>query len=137
MINGINTSLSGLLAASTRASTAANNIVNAYNTSTPAGGDTQTAALRTSRAYVPQRVANSSQKHGGVIATKFSINPASLTVYSPDNPIANDSGFINIPNVDPAVEFSELIKAKHAYKANIAVLRTLYDTQDAALDIIK
>jgi len=62
MINGINTSLSGLLAASTRASTAANNIVNAYNTSTPVGGDSSTAAIRTSRAYVPHRTINSSQK---------------------------------------------------------------------------
>ena len=137
MINGINTSLSGLLAASTRANTAANNIVNAYNTSTPIGGDTPTAALHTSRAYVPQKTANSSQKNGGVIATKIPVSPASLTVYSPNNPVANDSGFINIPNVDPAVEFSEMIKAKHAYKANIAVLRTLYETQDAALDIIR
>ena len=137
MINGINTSLSGLLAASTRANTAANNIVNAYNTSTPVGGDTSTAAIHTSRAYVPQKVVNSSQQHGGVVATKVPVNPSSLSVYSPDDPVANEQGFVNIPNVDPAVEFSELIKAKHAYKANAAVLRTLYETQDAALDIIK
>ena len=137
MINGINTSLSGLLAASTRATTAANNIVNAYNTSTPAGGETSTAAIRTSRAYVPQKVVNSPQKNGGVIATKVSVTPSSLSVYSPDDPVSNDQGFVDIPNIDPAVEFSELIKAKHAYKANAAVLRTLYETQDTALDILK
>lgn len=137
MISGINTSLSGLLAASTRASTAANNIVNAYNTSTPVGGDSSTAALRTTRAYVPQRTINSSQKNGGVIATNVPVNPASLSVYSPENPVSNDQGFVNIPNVDIAIEFSELIKAKHAYKANAAVLRTLFETQDAALDILK
>ncbi|MBT6032549.1 MAG: flagellar biosynthesis protein FlgC [Kordiimonadaceae bacterium] len=137
MINGINTSLSGLLAASTRASTAANNIANAFNTSKPTGGDTSTAALRTSRAYVPERTVNSSRKNGGVIATNVPINPASLSVYSPDNPVSNQQGFVNVPNVDLAVEFSELIKAKHAYKANAAVLRTLAETQETALDILK
>lgn len=137
MINGINTSLSGLLAASTRANTAANNIVNAFNTSTPAGGDTSTAAIRTSRAYVPQRVINSSQKHGGVIATKVPVNPSSLTVFNPNYPVSNEHGFVNIPNVDHAVEFSELIKAKNAYKANAAVIRTLSEIEDTALDIIR
>lgn len=137
MINGINTSLSGLLAASTRANTAANNIVNAFNTSTPVGGDTSTAAIRSTRAYVPQRVVNTPQKNGGVIATKVPVNPSSLTVYNPNDPISDGQGFLNIPNVDHAVEFSELIKAEHAYKANAAVIRTLVDIEDSALDILR
>lgn len=137
MINGINISLSGLLAASTRANTAANNIANAYNTSLPVGGDRNTASIQASRAYVPQKTVNSSQKNGGVNATRVPVNPASLTVYNPDNPISNDEGFVNIPNVEPAIEFSELIKAKNAYKANATVLRTLSEIENTALDILK
>lgn len=137
MINGMNTSLSGLLAASTRANTTASNIVNAYNTSSPSGGDTSTAAIRTARAYVPQKVVNSPQKNGGVIASKVPVNPASLSVFNPNDPVSNDRGFVDTPNISLEVEFSELMKAKHAYKANAAVLRTLTETQDAALDIIK
>ncbi len=137
MINGINTSLSGLLAASTRANTAANNIANAYNTSLPVGGDRNTATLQASRAYVPQKTVNSSLKNGGVTATRVPVSPSSLTVYSPDNPVSNEEGFVNIPNIEPAIEFSELIKAKNAYKANAAVLRTLSEIEDTALDIIK
>lgn len=137
MINGINTSLSGLLAASTRANTAANNIVNAFNTSTPLGGDTSTAAIRTARAYVPQRVINSPLKYGGVVAQKVPVSPSSLTVFNPNDPVSNEQGFVDIPNVDHAIEFSELIKAKHAYKANATVIRTLSEIEDAALDIIR
>ena len=137
MMNGISTSLSGLLAASTRANTAANNIVNAYNTSFPLGGDTSTAALRSTRAYVPQQVINSSGRNGGVIATKVPVNPASFSLYSPNDPASNSNGFVDIPNVDPAIEFSELIKAKQAYKTNAAVIRTLSETEETALDIIK
>ncbi len=137
MINGISTSLSGLLAASTRASTAANNIVNAFNTARPAGGETSTAAIHTARAYTPQRVINTPQKNGGVIANKVPVNPSSLTVFNPNDPVANERGFVDVPNVDHAVEFSELIKAKHAYKANAAVLRTLAEIEDSALDIIR
>lgn len=137
MINGISTSLSGLLAASTRANTAANNIVNAYNTSMPAGGDRNTAAIQTSRAYVPQKVINTSNKQGGVTATKVPVSPASLSVYNPDDPVSNSDGFVNIPNIEPAIEFAELIKAENAYKANAAVLRTLIEVENTALDIIK
>ncbi|MDG1439047.1 MAG: flagellar basal body rod C-terminal domain-containing protein [Emcibacteraceae bacterium] len=137
MINGISTSLSGLLAASTRANTAANNIVNAYNTSTPVGGDRNTAVIQTTRAYVPQKVINSSQKQGGVTATKVPVSPSSLSVYNPGDPVANSDGLVNIPNVEPAIEFAELIKAKNAYKANAAVLRTLYEVENTVLDIIK
>ncbi|MCC3860630.1 flagellar basal body rod protein FlgC [Pseudemcibacter aquimaris] len=137
MINGISTSLSGLLAASTRANTAANNIVNAYNTSMPVGGDRSTAGLKAAKAYVPQRTVNTSNKNGGVTAHNVPVNPASLSVFSPDNPVANEEGFVNVPNVEPAIEFSELIKAKNAYKANAAVLRTLSEIEDAALDIIE
>lgn len=137
MINGINISLSGLLAASTRANTAANNIANAYNTSSPVGGDRNTASIQASRAYIPQKTVNSSLKNGGVSATRVPVNPASLSVYNPDNPVANEEGFVNIPNIEPAIEFSELIKAKNAYKANAAVLRTLSEVEDTALDIIK
>lgn len=137
MINAMSTSLSGLLAASTRANTAANNIVNAYNTSTPVGGDTSTAALRSTRAYVPQRSVNSSTQNGGVITTKVPVDPSSFNVYSPDNPVSNDQGFISVPNIDPVIEFSELMRAAHAYKANAAVIRTLNETFETALDIIK
>jgi|GEM_PF-711217 flagellar basal-body rod protein FlgC len=137
MINGINTSLSGLLAASTRANTAANNIANAYNTSLPVGGDRNTATLQASRAYVPQKTVNSSLKNGGVTATRVPVSPSSLTVFSPDNPVSNEEIFVNIPNIEPAIEFSELIKAKNAYKANAAVLRTLSEIEDTALDIIE
>ena len=65
------------------------------------------------------------------------VNPSSLTVFNPNDPVSNEQGFVDIPNVDIAVEFSELIKAKHAYKANAAVLRTLSDIEDSALDIIR
>lgn len=137
MINSISTSISGLLAASTRANTAANNIVNAYSSSTPSGSDRSTAAIQTARAYIPEKVINSSRKNGGVIATKVPITPSSLTIYNPGNPVANEKGFVNVPNVDPIIEFAELSRATHAYKANAAVLKTLSEISKTTFDIIK
>jgi len=72
-----------------------------------------------------------------VIVTNVPVSPSSLSVYSPNKPVSNNEGFVSIPNVDMAVEFSKLIKAKHSYKANVTVLRTLFEAQEAALDIIK
>lgn len=54
-------------------------------------------------------------------------------VYEPDNPFANDKGFIEYPGVNPAQEMVGMMGAMRAYEANVAamnmektlVLRTL------------
>ncbi|WP_417317523.1 flagellar basal body rod protein FlgC [Emcibacter sp.] len=136
MINAINTSLSGLLASTSKLSVAASNIVNSRTTSTPKGtfAADLTAAALGSKAYTPLKHGQSSNKHGGVMSYNIPVNPASLTAYSPDDPMANEEGYVAIPNVNDFVEVGEMIKASNAYKANAKVLSTLDETMDDFMD---
>ncbi|WP_321392376.1 flagellar basal body rod protein FlgC [Emcibacter sp.] len=136
MINAINTSLSGLLASTSKLNVAASNIANSRTTSTPKGtfAANTTAAALGSKAYTPLRHEQSSNKYGGVMSYNIPVNPASLTAYSPDDPMANEEGYVAVPNVNEFVEVGEMIKASNAYKANAKVLSTLAETEQDFLD---
>jgi len=127
MFKAIQTSVSGLIAATARINVAASNIVNSQVKSTPSPqGATRTG--ESFRGYSPQRVEQITTQSGGVQARSVPVSPASLSVFDPTSPLASEQGLVNIPNVSLPAEISELIRAKHAYKANAAVLKTLDDT---------
>ncbi|MFC7050248.1 flagellar basal body rod protein FlgC [Emcibacter nanhaiensis] len=139
MNNAINTSLSGLLASTSKLNVAASNIVNSRNTSTPKGtfAANPSAAALVNKAYTPLKHEQSSNKYGGVMSYNIPVNPASLTAYAPDDPVANEDGYVAIPNVNEFVEVGEMIKATNAYKANAQVLSTLAEIEEDFLDQFK
>ena len=139
MINAINTSLSGLLASTSKLSVAASNIVNSRTTSTPKGSFAAdaTAAAAGNKAYTPLKHGQSSNKYGGVMSYNIPVNPASLTAYAPDDPAASEEGYVAVPNVNEFVEVGEMIKATNAYKANAKVLSTLAEVEESFLDSFK
>jgi flagellar basal-body rod protein FlgC len=136
MNNAINTSLSGLLASTSKLNVAASNIVNSRNTSTPKGtfAANPSAAALGSKAYVPMKHEQSTNKFGGVMSYNIPVTPASLTAYAPQDPVANEEGYVAIPNVNEFVEVGEMIKATNAYKANAKVLTEVADLEKDFLD---
>lgn len=60
-------------------------------------------------------------------------NPGYLPEYQPDSPQADAEGMVAAPNVDLAAERVDQIGALQAYKANLAVLRTEDEMQQALL----
>lgn len=133
MFKAIQTSVSGLVAASTRLNVAAENIVNSQVKSTPQG--TVPAGLIFNAGYTPQRVEQSTTASGGVRATIIPVSPSSLSVFDPKSPLANQQGNVAIPNVSLPTEIGEMTKASHTYKANALVLKTLDDTFKTLLKI--
>jgi len=45
-------------------------------------------------------------------------------VYDPTHPMANEQGYIFMPNVDPVAETVNMIAASRSYQANVEVLNT-------------
>ncbi|WP_445488264.1 flagellar basal body rod protein FlgC [Niallia sp. 03133] len=45
-------------------------------------------------------------------------------VYDPENPDANEDGYVQLPNVDPLREMVDLMSASRSYEANITVLNS-------------
>jgi flagellar basal-body rod protein FlgC len=44
--------------------------------------------------------------------------------YEPDNPLANDKGYVYLPNVNPMEEMANMIAASRAYQNSVEVINT-------------
>ncbi|VAX02051.1 hypothetical protein MNBD_ALPHA03-342 [hydrothermal vent metagenome] len=135
MFKAIQTSVSGLIASSTRLNVAANNIVNSQVRSSPEAQGTAVAGQTFKAGYTPQRVEQTSLPTGGTRATTISVSPASLSVYDPSSSFAGEGGFVNLPNVSFPAEIAEMIRASHAYKANAKTLSSIDETFKALLKV--
>lgn len=44
--------------------------------------------------------------------------------YRPEHPLADDDGYVTMPNVDPTNEMVNMISASRSYQANVEVMNT-------------
>nr|WP_141431393.1 flagellar basal body rod protein FlgC [Bacillus sp. 03113] len=58
-------------------------------------------------------------------------------VYDPAHPDANNEGYVELPNVDPLREMTDLISATRSYEANVTVFNATKGMMMKALDIGK
>jgi flagellar basal-body rod protein FlgC len=56
-------------------------------------------------------------------------------VYEPDNPIADDEGYVWYPDVDLGAQMGFLMMAQRGYQANAAVVERARTSYEAALQI--
>ncbi len=132
MMNAIKIALTGMTAATKRVNTSASNIVNMATTSTPEVG-----TGKVTDGYFAQRTINEPSKNGGVVAKNSPQNPSHTLLYDPTSPQANTEGQVAFPNVSLAEEMVQLTLAKHAYKANVNVMRTAFEMEKSMLDKFK
>jgi flagellar basal-body rod protein FlgC len=57
------------------------------------------------------------------------------SIYNPGHPHANESGMVEMPNVNTSREMVDLITASRAYEANLSVVRTARQMAARALMI--
>jgi flagellar basal-body rod protein FlgC len=75
----------------------------------------------------------------GVVVSQIQDDTATpfKTVYDPGNPDANQGGYVELPNVDPLREMTDLISATRSYEANVTVLNASKGMMMKALEIGK
>lgn len=56
-------------------------------------------------------------------------------VQEPDNPLADENGYVRYPDIDLGDQMSELILAQRGYEANAGVVDRARNTYEAALQI--
>ena len=128
VFNGMRISASGLSAERLRIDVISSNVANVKTTRTENGG-----------AYV-RKIASFQEKLGmlGVKAVSIEEDKSPLRkVYEPNNPDADEEGYVEYPNVDLLVEMSDLISASRAYESNIDTLNAQKDMISKALEIGK
>jgi flagellar basal-body rod protein FlgC len=62
-------------------------------------------------------------------------NPDGRTVYDPAHVLADDEGFVRVPDVDLSQQMTHMLVAQRAYQANVSAFRTARDAYQRALEI--
>jgi flagellar basal-body rod protein FlgC len=116
---------SALSAQSIRLNTVASNLANAENVSSSAEG--------TYRARQPQfetifnnAMSNSSnpQSIGVQVKQILESEAAPRQQYQPEHPMADEQGYIWLPNVNAVEEMANMISASRSYQSNVEVMNT-------------
>ena len=69
-----------------------------------------------------------------VSAVAASSDPFKLE-YSPEHPLADQNGYVRMPNVDTAAEMLEMLSATRAYEANVTIFNNAKAMYRKALEI--
>lgn len=111
---------SAMTAQSQRLNVSASNLANADSVTGPDG-----------KPYVAKQVvfqtdAAPGAATGGVKVAQVLDDPSpAKLVYDPGNPLADDKGYVKMPNVDVVAESVNTMSASRSYQANVEVLNTV------------
>ncbi|MDR5866469.1 flagellar basal body rod protein FlgC [Halomonas koreensis] len=110
---------SAMSAQSQRMNVTASNLANADSVAGPDG-----EAYRAKQVMFESRAA-SRAGIGGVGVREVVEDPSPLRQeYRPEHPLADDQGYVSMPNVDPVAEMANMISASRSYQANVEVMNT-------------
>ena len=109
---------SGMTAQSQRLNTVASNIANAESAS---GGPDGKAYRAKHVVFAAQSIDASGST--GVQVTSVAEDPsAPRMVFDPKHPMANENGYVAMPNVNPVDEMVNMLSASRAYQNNVETL---------------
>ena len=117
MFDAIDISTSGLVAQRVRINTIA---MNTANIGSVAGPDGQPYKRR-SVIFQPGTDAHDKNQQGVHVA-KINKENAFRWQHDPKHPYANEDGYVKMPDINPIVEYVNMMEAHRAYEANIAAI---------------
>lgn len=95
-----------------------------------------TARRTDEAAFQAQYVMAEAQATGGVAVTGLAFGDAEgRMVHQPDHPLADENGYIRMPDIDMGAQMSQLIMAQRGFQAQTAVVRNAQDVYSSALSI--
>ncbi len=110
---------SAMSAQSQRMNVTASNLANADSVAGPDG-----EAYRAKQVMFESQAASRSGV-GGVGVREVVEDPSPLRrEYRPEHPLADEQGYVSLPNVDPVAEMANMISASRSYQANVEVMNT-------------
>ena len=143
LLGSMRASASALMAQRLRMDVIANNVANINTTQTADGGPfrRQTVVFAEKGREVPfrdflGRAARQDTEGGGVTVTEIhEDNSPARRVFDPENPAADEEGYVLLPNIDVVTELTDLVSARRAYDASVTVLNATKSIALRALDI--
>ena len=123
---------SGLVAQSVRLNLVASNLANA-ETAVSADGQPYRA-----RQAVFQTVQRQNSVGSSVMVSRVVESDAQPRMeYRPGHPLADERGYVTMPNVNPAEQMVDMISASRAYQLNLDVMNTTRQLRLKTLDLGK
>lgn len=129
---------SALSAQLTRLNATASNIANASNVASSLE-EAYRGKRVVFRTLVENEMVGTETKFAGSVTVEGLVDDPSLPIrmYAPENPIANEDGYVFQSNVDEMEEMIELTAASRAYQSNIEVLSTAKQMMMRTLEVMK
>ncbi|MCD6365735.1 MAG: flagellar basal body rod protein FlgC [Planctomycetes bacterium] len=128
--NVVDIAVSGLRAQSLRMNVTAGNIANINTTRTDSG-----------EPYRKRHVVLSAASDGLGGVEIGGVQTDQITkfkrLYQPGHPDADESGYVNMPNLQLPSEMMEMMSASRAYQANAATLKRYQDSIDVTLELLR
>ena len=124
---------SGLEAQSTRLRVVSENIANARSTGDTPGADPYRRKTVTFGAELDRAngLTTVGVKKLGEDTGKF------VEEYDPDNPAADQKGYVKMPNVNVLVEMADMSEANRSYEATLQVIKQARDLISMTIDLMR
>jgi flagellar basal-body rod protein FlgC len=143
--DAIDLAASGLTAERTRMDVTSENLANAQTTNGPNGQPyrRQEVVLSQVNGGFGATLAGvmgggSPATPGGVAVTGIVNDPTpDQLIYDPGHPGANAQGYVQMPNVNPVTEMTDLISESNSYQADVTAMQTAKTMYSKTLDLLK
>lgn len=139
-LNSLNISGSGLTASRLRMDIISENIANSTTTRTKNGGPYRRKMVvyesidDSFSSLYQNELDNNSAK--GVRVAKIAEDQSEFnSVYDPENPDADENGYVLMPNVDIVEEMLDMMSVTRAYEANLTAFNAMKSMATKALEI--
>lgn len=141
IFNGLQINASGLALERLKLDTTSTNIANVNTTRTPEGGPYRRKSvqfaenLRQFEADNGNIMEANKRQSSGVRVTGIAQDQTEKLSYKPDDPDADQNGYVHLPNVNLADEMIDLIQSQRSYEANVASSQVNKQILSKALEI--
>lgn len=143
LFSALTISASGLTAQRLRMDVTSANLANAQSTRTPEGGPyrRQDVVLQeqTGGSFagaLAGALGGASEPAGVEVAAIIPDTTPLRQVYEPGNPEANAQGYVEMPNVNPVEEMTDLIDASRSYQANVTAMQTTKQVFSKTIELL-
>ena len=95
-----------------------------------------TARSTDQEAFRAQMLMVQSRGDGGVDVTGVALSdPEGRMVHDPNHPLADENGYIRMPETDMSSQMGQLVMAQRGFQASVSVTKNAQDTYTSALQI--
>lgn len=144
LFDALNISASGLTAQRLRMDVTSANLANAQTTRTPEGGPykrqdvilQESSGSDTFAGSLAGAMGPGSAPAGVEVAAIVDDATPTKKVYEPSNPEADGQGYVEMPNVNPVSEMTDLIDASRSYQANVTAMQTTKTVLSKTIELL-